>query len=96
MINKEKDLENLHSELTQKLLEKIRDPEVSASELNVARQFLKETVYQTVIPRNVRLSEAPSHGVPILIYDKFCAGSKSYSNFAKEFLKQENVMETAA
>ena len=61
-----------------------------------ARQFLKEKVYQTVIPRNVRLSEAPSHGVPILIYDKFCAGSKSYSNFAKEFLKQENVMETAA
>ena len=42
MINKEKDLENLHSELTQKLLEKIRDPEVSASELNVARQFLKD------------------------------------------------------
>ena len=61
-----------------------------------ARKFLKEKVYQTVIPRNVRLSEAPSHGVPILIYDKFCAGSKSYSNFAEEFLKQENVMESAA
>ncbi len=61
-----------------------------------ARQFLKEKVYQTVIPRNVRLSEAPSHGVPILIYDKFCAGSKSYSNFAEEFLKQENMMESAA
>ena len=42
MINKEKDLENLHSELTQKLLEKIRDPKVSASELNVCRQFLKD------------------------------------------------------
>ena len=42
MINKEKDLEQLHSELTQKLLEKIRDPEVTASELNVARQFLKD------------------------------------------------------
>jgi chromosome partitioning protein len=61
-----------------------------------ARNFLKDKVYQTVIPRNVRLSEAPSHGVPILIYDKFCAGSKSYSNFAGEFLKQENVMESAA
>ena len=61
-----------------------------------ARQFLKEKVYQTVIPRNVRLSEAPSHGIPILIYDKFCSGSKSYSNFAEEFLKQENVMESAA
>ena len=38
-----------------------------------ARKFFNEKVYQTVIPRNVRLSEAPSHGVPILIYDKFCA-----------------------
>ena len=42
MINKEKQLEELHSELTQKLLEKIRDPKVSASELNVCRQFLKD------------------------------------------------------
>ncbi len=61
-----------------------------------AREFFKEKVYQTVIPRNVRLSEAPSHGIPILIYDKLCAGSKSYSSFANEFLKQENVMESAA
>ena len=36
------------------------------------------------------------HGVPILIYDKLCAGSKSYSNFTDEFLKQENIMESAA
>ncbi len=42
MINKEKDLEQLHSELTQKLLEKIRSSEVTASELNVCRQFLKD------------------------------------------------------
>ena len=61
-----------------------------------ARKFFKEKVYQTVIPRNVRLSEAPSHGVPILIYNKLCAGSKSYSSFAEEFLKQENIMESAA
>ena len=61
-----------------------------------AREFFKEKVYQTVIPRNVRLSEAPSHGIPILIYDKFCAGSKSYSDFAEEFLKQEDIMESAA
>ena len=61
-----------------------------------AREFFKEKVYQTIIPRNVRLSEAPSHGVPILIYDKLCAGSKSYSNFTDEFLKQENIMESAA
>jgi len=61
-----------------------------------AREFFKEKVYKTVIPRNVRLSEAPSHGIPILIYDKRCAGSVSYANFAEEFVKQENVMETAA
>ena len=68
-----------------------------SSEVDVeARKFFKEKVYQTVIPRNVRLSEAPSHGVPILIYDKFCAGSISYSNFAEEFLKQENILESAA
>ena len=63
---------------------------------NEARKFFKEKVYKTVIPRNVRLSEAPSHGIPILIYDKSCTGSKSYASFADEFLKQENIMETAA
>ena len=61
-----------------------------------ARKFFNEKVYKTVIPRNVRLSEAPSHGIPVLIYDKVCAGSKSYASFAEEFLKQENVMESAA
>ena len=61
-----------------------------------ARKFLKSKVYQTVIPRNVRLSEAPSHGMPVIIYDKLCSGSKSYSSFADEFLKQENIMESAA
>ena len=61
-----------------------------------ARKFFKNKVYQTVIPRNVRLSEAPSHGVPVLIYDKYCSGSKSYFSFAEEFLKQENIMESAA
>ena len=63
---------------------------------NDARKFFEDKVYKTVIPRNVRLSEAPSHGVPILIYDKLCAGSISYSSFCDEFLKQENLMESAA
>ena len=61
-----------------------------------ARNFFQNKVYRTVIPRNVRLSEAPSHGTPVLIYDKTCSGSKSYLSFADEFLKQENIMETAA
>jgi chromosome partitioning protein len=55
-----------------------------------ARKYFKEKVYQTVIPRNVRLSEAPSHGVPCVIYDKSCLGSKSYFNLAEEFLSQKN------
>ena len=61
-----------------------------------AREFFKEKVYKTVIPRNVRLSEAPSHGVPVLIYDKNCPGSKSYFNFTDEFINQEFNMESVA
>jgi len=61
-----------------------------------ARIFFKNRVYKTVIPRNVRLSEAPSHGLPVLVYDKLCSGSKSYLNFADEFLKQDHIMESAA
>ena len=61
-----------------------------------ARKYFKNKVYQTVIPRNVRLSEAPSHGIPVLIYDKNCSGSKSYLSFAEEFLEQDNIMESAA
>ena len=61
-----------------------------------ARKFFNEKVYQTIIPRNVRLSEAPSHGKPVLIYDRMCSGSKSYLSFTDEFLKQENIMDSAA
>ena len=61
-----------------------------------ARDYFKDKVYSTVIPRNVRLSEAPSHGVPVLIYDKSCSGSKSYFNFTDEFLtKQEHFVSAA-
>ena len=61
-----------------------------------ARNYFKDKVYQTVIPRNVRLSEAPSHGVPVLIYDKNCPGSKSYYNFTDEFIIQEGKIGSAA
>ena len=60
-----------------------------------ARKFFKEKVYQTVIQRNVRLSEAPSHGLPCVVYDKNCVGSKSYFKLAEEFLKNSNI-ESAA
>ncbi|CEI85156.1 ParA family protein [Ehrlichia minasensis] len=53
------------------------------------RKYLKESVYKTVIPRNVRLSEAPSHGKPAIIYDFKCAGSQAYIYLAKEILKKQ-------
>ena len=61
-----------------------------------ARDYFNEKVYSTVIPRNVRLSEAPSHGMPVLIYDKTCPGSKSYFNFTDEFISQESSIGSAA
>ena len=61
-----------------------------------ARDYFSEKVYSTVIPRNVRLSEAPSHGMPVLIYDKTCPGSKSYFSFTDEFMSQEATIGSAA
>ena len=61
-----------------------------------ARNYFNEKVYITVIPRNVRLSEAPSHGIPVLIYDKSCPGSKSYFSFTDEFINQEATVGSAA
>ena len=61
-----------------------------------ARDYFREKVYSTVIPRNVRLSEAPSHGMPVLIYDKSCPGSKSYFTFTDEFINQETKIGSAA
>ena len=51
------------------------------------KKYFGEKVYKTVIPRNVRLSEAPSYGMPITIYDPRSKGAKSYIKFSKEFLK---------
>ena len=61
-----------------------------------ARNYFKEKVYNAVIPRNVRLSEAPSHGMPVLVYDKNCSGSKSYFSFTEEFISQDKFLESAA
>ena len=50
------------------------------------RGYLKEKVFKTVIPRNVRFSEAPSHGLPVLLYDTQCYGSKAYASLAGEVI----------
>ncbi len=52
-----------------------------------ARETLGDLVYRTVIPRNVRLSEAPSHAIPALIYDPNSSGARAYRAFAREYLK---------
>ena len=61
-----------------------------------ARNYFKEKVYSTTVPRNVRLSEAPSHGIPVLLYDKVCPGSKAYFKFTEEFLEQDKRVDSAA
>ena len=53
------------------------------------RAHLGDKVYETVIPRNVRISEAPSFGKPVLLYDMDCRGSQAYIHLASEVLKRE-------
>ena len=60
------------------------------------RKFLGTQVYKTVIPRNVRMSEAPSHGKPALIYDLNCTGSQAYLKLAGELLRREKKLLEAA
>jgi chromosome partitioning protein len=60
------------------------------------RQFLGSKVYDTVIPRNVRVSEAPSHGKPVLLYDLKCAGSQAYLKLASEVIQRERQLKAAA
>ncbi|MCY4499383.1 MAG: ParA family protein [Rhodospirillaceae bacterium] len=56
------------------------------------RSVLGDKVYETVIPRNVRVSEAPSHGKPALLYDFRCAGSRAYISLAGEVLRREGAI----
>ena len=53
------------------------------------REIMGAKVYETVIPRNVRVSEAPSHGKPVLLYDLKCAGSQAYLRLASEVIQRE-------
>jgi chromosome partitioning protein len=59
------------------------------------RKHLGEKVYQTVIPRNVRISEAPSHGLPAIVYDHKCAGSQAYIKLASELIQRERGLRAA-
>ncbi|MGD9543950.1 MAG: ParA family protein [Methylocystis sp.] len=59
------------------------------------RRFMGEKVYDTMIPRNVRVSEAPSHGKPVLLYDFKCSGSQAYLKLASEVIQREKRLRAA-
>jgi chromosome partitioning protein len=63
---------------------------LSNSVVEDVRKFFNDTAFETVVPRNVRLSEAPSHGKTIFQYDKKSTGAKAYNKLAKEFIKKFN------
>jgi chromosome partitioning protein len=56
------------------------------------RQFMGNKVYETIIPRNVRVSEAPSYGKPVLVYDLKCVGSEAYLRLATEIIQREKAL----
>ena len=58
------------------------------------RQFMGKKVYDTMIPRNVRISEAPSYGKPVLVYDLKCVGSEAYLKLATEVIQRERELRT--
>ncbi len=86
-INSIKDSFNRNLEIEGVLLT-MHDKRNSLSQLveDDVREFFGKKVYKTLIPRNVRISEAPSHGKPVLIYDTGCVGSKAYIELAKEVI----------
>jgi chromosome partitioning protein len=59
------------------------------------REFMGNKVYETMIPRNVRVSEAPSHGKPVLLYDLKCSGSQAYLRLASEIIQRERALRAA-
>lgn len=62
---------------------------LSVQVVEEVKKYFKDKVYTTVIPRNVRLAEAPSHGMPVIQYDPKSAGAQAYMEFADEFLENE-------
>jgi chromosome partitioning protein len=64
---------------------------LSSDVVDTVKENLDTTVYQTIIPRNVRLAEAPSHGLPINLYDAKSAGAESYRNLAKEIIERKDI-----
>lgn len=64
---------------------------ISMQVADEVKRFFKNKVYNVVIPRNVRISEAPSHGLPVLVYDRNSRGAQTYIELAKEFLRRNRA-----
>ena len=60
---------------------------LSVQVVEEVRKYFNNRVYQTLIPRNVRLSEAPSHGLPVILYDPTCSGAVAYNDLSEEFIE---------
>ncbi|QIB34036.1 ParA family protein [Ancylobacter pratisalsi] len=69
---------------------------LSSQVVDDVRQFMGDKVYETIIPRNVRVSEAPSYGKPVLLYDLKCVGSQAYLRLASEIIQRERTLRSAA
>lgn len=63
---------------------------LSSEVVREVKNYFKSDVYDTTIPRNIRLAEAPSFGLPIMLYDEKCRGAKAYETLADEFLNKQN------
>ena len=68
---------------------------LSMQVIEEVKKYFKDKVYRTVIPRNVKLSEAPSFGLPIALYDKKSKGAEAYTNLAKEVIRQNKIVNKA-
>jgi chromosome partitioning protein len=68
---------------------------LSGQVVSDVREFMGSKVFETMIPRNVRVSEAPSHGKPVLLYDLKCAGSQAYLRLASEVIQRERGLKAA-
>jgi chromosome partitioning protein len=63
---------------------------LSIQVVDEVKKYFRNKVYTTIIPRNVRLGEAPSHGLPIILYDPKCVGAEAYTELAEEMIDLED------
>ena len=68
-------------------LNKVQELYAELIQIDEVKRYFKGSVYTTLIPRNVRLAEAPSHGKPVIYYDSRCRGAVAYMELAEEFIK---------